>query len=168
MSSLEKLWAGWRSAYVIEASKGNLSGEADKIFSQLAESGHADDETFIVHRGETCFAILNIYPYTTGHLLILPYRVTADLEDLNQDEFSELFETLRAAVVALKKAYNPNGINIGTNLGRAAGAGIPDHLHLHCLPRFDGDTNFMTSVANTKVLPEALDTTWRKIKEAWA
>lgn len=167
MTSLEKLWAGWRNAYVSEASKGNLSGKSDRIFSQLVESDHADSETFIVHRGETCFAILNIYPYTTGHLLILPYRVVGNLEDLEQNEFAELFETVKSGVLALKTAYNPDGINVGANLGRSAGAGIPDHLHFHCLPRFDGDTNFMTSVANTKVLPEALDETWRKIKEAW-
>lgn len=166
MSSLERLWAGWRSAYVAKVNKDDI-GEADKIFSQLAESDHSDNETFIVHRGKTCFAILNIYPYITGHLLILPYRVVQDIEDLKQDEFLELFETMGDAVSTLKKVYNSGGINVGINIGRAAGAGIPKHLHIHCLPRFEGDTNFMASVANTKVLSEPLDETWRKIKEAW-
>ncbi len=166
MSALEHLWAGWRHAYVTRAGAGDFES-ADKIFSNLSASEHADNETFIVHRGKHCFAILNIYPYTSGHLLILPYRVVGELEDLSDEEFDELFKIVKSAVSALKSAYSPAGINIGTNLGRAAGAGIPEHLHIHCLPRFDGDTNFMTTVANTKVLPEALDETWRKIKDAW-
>ncbi len=168
MSSLEQLWAGWRRAYVEGTVRKDLSPDiSPDIFQSLAESDHADSETFILYRGKTCFAILNIYPYSSGHTLILPYRVVGNLEDLDKNEFQELWETVRDSATAIKTAYNPDGINIGANFGKAAGAGIPNHLHVHCLPRWEGDTNFMTSVANSKVMPEALDETWRKLKEAW-
>ncbi len=167
MNSLDHLWAGWRKAYVADTVKGRFAKSSSKIFTQLAESNHSDNETFILYRGKKCFAILNIFPYSTGHTLILPHRQVRDLEDLEPDEFRELWEIVRDCTLALKTAYSPTGINIGSNLGKSAGAGIPDHLHIHCLPRWDADTNFMTSIANTKVLPEPLDETWQKLKSAW-
>jgi ATP adenylyltransferase len=162
--SLDRWWAGWRHEYIASA----LADEDDgSLFVRILESDLPDEETFVLVRGELASALLNAYPYTTGHLMVLPNRVVADLEDLKADEERALWATVRDAVVAIKAAYRPEGVNIGMNLGRAAGAGVPDHLHVHCLPRWTGDTNFMTAVAETRVLPEALDVTWRKLREAW-
>jgi len=111
--------------------------------------------------------VLNAYPYTSGHLMVLPNRHVGDLEALEPGEAAELWDGVRRAVVAIKAAYRPGGINVGANLGRPAGAGIPGHLHFHALPRWDGDTNFMTTVAEVRVLPEPLDETWAKLREAW-
>jgi ATP adenylyltransferase len=121
----------------------------------------------VVWRDERCAVVLNAYPYTTGHVMVLPVRHVAELEDLDGAESGALWAAAVDAVAALKAAYRPGGVNLGANLGRAAGAGVPGHLHLHALPRWDGDTNFMTSVAEARVLPEALPTTWRKLRDAW-
>ena len=126
-----------------------------------------DREGHVLWRGRRAAAVLNAYPYTSGHLMVLPTRHVGDLEDLEPDEAAELWDGVRRAVVALKTAYRPGGINLGANLGRAAGAGVPGHLHLHALPRWEGDTNFMTAVADVRVLPEALDDTWAKLRAAW-
>jgi len=120
-----------------------------------------------VWRGERVFAILNRFPYGTGHLLLMPYREVADLEALEPGEHDELWAAVRSAVVALRAAYRPDGVNVGLNLGEAAGAGVPGHLHVHVLPRWSADSNFMTSVAEARVLPEPLSATWRKLVDAW-
>ena len=111
--------------------------------------------------------MLNAFPYSVGHLLVLPYREVAELEDLEPDETAELWATVTAAVVALKRAYRPDGINVGLNLGRPAGGSVSDHLHVHVVPRWTGDSNFMTSVANTRTLPESLPDTAAKLRAAW-
>jgi ATP adenylyltransferase len=161
---LEHLWAGWRSAYV------STAGEAPpgtSIFEQILASGLPDTETNIVWRGETCFAILNAFPYTSGHLLVMPYRAVGELSELTPDEHAELWRGMTDAVTALQRAYSPEGINVGMNLGRAAGAGVPGHLHAHVLPRWSGDTNFMTAVADTRVIPEHLEDSAAKLRAAW-
>jgi ATP adenylyltransferase len=166
---MERLWAGWRSAYVAAAGNGAFDpgpGEGS-IFSRILASGRPDEETHVVWRGETCFAILNAFPYTSGHVLVMPYREVGELEDLTPDETGEMWGAVRDAVVALRSAYAPHGVNVGMNLGEAAGAGIPSHLHVHVLPRWNADSNFMTAVAETRVLPEALGDTWRKLRDAW-
>ncbi len=112
-------------------------------------------------------AILNAYPYTSGHLMVMPTRHVGEIEDLYPGEFEAVWDGVRAAVRALKVAYHPDGLNLGANLGRSAGAGIPDHVHLHVLPRWQGDTNFMTAVADTRVLPEALSVSAAKVRAAW-
>jgi ATP adenylyltransferase len=117
--------------------------------------------------GELAFCCLNAYPYGSGHLLVLPVRHVADLGDLTPEESSALWETARTAVKAAGDAYHPDGFNVGANLGRAAGAGIPQHLHLHVLPRWSGDTNFMTAIGGVRVIPESLATTWAKVSAAW-
>ena len=162
---LDRLWAGWRGEYVSGAA--DLPGEGCVLCRILAGDESEDEARGVVWRGERCAVILNAYPYTTGHVMVLPVRHLGELEDLHDDESADLWSTARTAVAVLESAYSPGGVNLGANLGRAAGAGLPGHLHLHCLPRWDGDTNFMTSVAETRVLPEALPTTWRKIREAW-
>lgn len=165
---MERLWAAWRSAYVTAAADGKptLEGEGS-LFRQILESGLPDEKTRIVWRGEHNFAILNAYPYTSGHVLVMPYREVGELEDLRDDEAAEMWSAVTSAVEAIKAAYRPHGINIGLNLGEAAGAGLPSHLHVHVLPRWSADSNFMTAVAETRVLPESLDDAWRKLRAAW-
>jgi ATP adenylyltransferase len=126
-----------------------------------------DRGNLLVHRSARSFTILNRFPYGTGHLLVMPYREVAELAALTEAEHVALWSTVRDAVTALTTAYSPDGINVGANLGSAAGAGVPGHLHVHVLPRWSADSNFMTAVAETRVLPEALPDTWRKLKAAW-
>jgi ATP adenylyltransferase len=166
---MDRLWAGWRSAYVAEAAGGGLgSSHADgSIFTRILASGLEDAETYIVHRGTRVFVILNGFPYTSGHLLVMPYREVDSLEDLAPEEASELWAGVTDAVVAVKAAYRPEGVNVGLNLGSAAGAGVAGHLHVHVLPRWHADTNFMTAVAEARVMPEDLRTSWRKLRDAW-
>jgi ATP adenylyltransferase len=111
--------------------------------------------------------IMNAFPYTSGHVMVLPYREVADLQQLTPTEFSELWETVAAAVGALKRAYRPDGLNVGLNLGRAAGGSVSGHLHVHVVPRWGGDSNFMTAVANTRTLPEAISDSAARIRAAW-
>ena len=166
---MERLWAGWRSAYVAEAGTEAVeAGPGDgSIFTRILATGLGDEETHVVWRGQTCFAILNRFPYTTGHLLVMPYREVGELEDLDPDESAELWRAVVDAVAAVKAAYSPQGVNVGFNLGEAAGAGVPGHLHAHVLPRWNADSNFMTAVAEVRVLPEALPDTWAKLRAAW-
>lgn len=163
--SLERLWAGWRSAYIDDVT--SAAPKDGCVFCGILESGLPDEETYVLWRGERTVAILNAYPYTSGHLLLLPVRHLGGLSDLTDDESDELFRTARLGVAALEAAYRPEGVNLGANLGAAAGAGVPGHLHLHALPRWAGDTNFMTTVAEARVLPEPLSTTWEKLRAAW-
>lgn len=177
---IERLWAGWRSAYVageppdfaprsegLGADGADDAGSELTVFQRILASGLPDDETLVVWRGNTTFAILNIYPYTTGHLLVLPYEPRRGLDDLTVDESAELWLGIRLAGDAIGQAYRPDGLNIGMNIEKAAGAGIPDHLHAHVLPRWAGDTNFMTALAETRVMPESLRETWTKLSSAW-
>ena len=175
--SLERLWAGWRGEYVSsvgpetgdDAIAGDGSGDREGgcVFCRILASDLPDDETYVVWRGEHCIAILNAYPYTSGHVLVMPTRHVGEMESLSDDEARELWSAVTAAVVALKAAYTPEGLNVGINLGRPAGAGVPGHFHVHALPRWNGDTNFMTSVAEARVLPESLPATFQKLSAAW-
>jgi ATP adenylyltransferase len=164
--AMDRIWAGWRSAYVAAAGNGALVGEGS-IFRRILEAGLPDEETHVVWRGDEVFAILNAYPYTSGHLLVMPYREVPELEDLTPSESAELWEATRAAVAAVRAAYAPQGINVGINLGEVAGAGVPSHVHVHVLPRWSADSNFMTAVAETRVLPESLGDSWAKLRAAW-
>lgn len=162
---LERIWSGWRAAYV----GGGPSGQAlgDSPFVAILESGEPDEATHIIHRGETVFAIMNIHPYTTGHLLVLPYREVADLADLGADETLELWATVTQAVAVVRAEYRPDGLNVGLNLGRPAGGSVPSHLHVHVVPRWTGDSNFMSAVANTQTLPESLEASAARLRAAW-
>ncbi|MDQ6698413.1 MAG: HIT domain-containing protein, partial [Actinomycetota bacterium] len=164
------LWAGWRNAYVVQAgahvvAPDDASGLS--LFERILASDLPDDQTYILWRGERCFAILNAYPYGSGHLMVLPNRAIADLDGLDPEESAEVWSVVQAGVRAIRSAYRPDGVNVGMNLGSAAGAGVPDHLHVHCLPRWSADTNFMTAIAECRVLPEPLDVAWAKLTEAW-
>lgn len=161
---LDRIWSGWRAAYVTDALEQDGRGS---VFTQLLESGAPDEETHIVHRGELVFAILNIHPYTSGHVLVLPFHEVADLSDLTPDETTELWATVTRTVDVVRSAYVPHGVNVGLNLGRAAGGSIPTHLHVHVVPRWTGDSNFMSSIANAQTLPEALDASATRLRAAW-
>ncbi len=170
MSQLEHLWAGWRQAYIKgETSPQSLveTPEGLSIFSAIEQSGLPDEETLIIYRGENCFVLLNVYPYTTGHTMVIPFREVEALTDLTPQEYEELWQLVKKTVQSLEDVYHPDGINVGLNQGKAAGAGIPEHLHVHCLPRWSGDTNFSTTVAGARVLPESLTDTWTRLREAW-
>jgi ATP adenylyltransferase len=162
---LDRIWNGWRSSYV-NAGGPERSGEGS-VFTQILRSGLRDEETFVVHRGTTVFAVLNAYPYTSGHLMVVPYRELADLEDLDSAETAELWVTVTDAVRAVRRAYQPGGVNVGINLGRAAGGSVNEHLHVHVVPRWTGDGNFMTSIATARTLPEPLDQSAEKLRAAW-
>jgi ATP adenylyltransferase len=167
-SLLEQLWAGWRNEYVTsttDAERRNQSGEC--VFCRIAASGEPRVENLVVWRSELSFAVLNAYPYASGHLLVMPVRHVGELDALTTDEADDLWVGTRRAVSAITTAYDPDGINMGANLGRAAGAGIPAHLHMHVLPRWSGDTNFMTAVAGVRVMPESLAVGWERLHRAW-
>ena len=163
---LTRLWAGWRSSYLLGQAGAPPPGEGS-LFERILGSGLPDRETYVVWRGERCAALLNAFPYTSGHLMVLPQRAVAELDDLDEDEAAELWDGVRRGVRAVRGAYRPEGVNVGINLGTAAGAGVPDHLHVHVLPRWSGDTNFTTSVAETRVLPEPLDVSWERLVAMW-
>ncbi len=165
--SLEHLWAGWRREYIVDATARERD-EVDCVFCRLAAaSAEPSEENLVVWRGELTYAVLNAYPYATGHLLVVPLRHEASLSGLTEPESAELWSATRRAAASIESAYDPDGLNLGANLGRAAGAGLPAHLHVHVLPRWAGDTNFMTSVAETRVLPETLALSWKRLTDAW-
>jgi diadenosine tetraphosphate (Ap4A) HIT family hydrolase len=166
--TLDRLWAGWRNQYVVSGGDEGVPPGDGSIFTRILAAGLPDEKTHIVWRGETVFVILNAYPYGTGHMLVMPYREVAELEELTPDESDELWSTTKKAVAAARRAYDPDGVNVGLNLGAAAGAGVPGHLHVHVLPRWSADSNFMTAVAETRVLPESLGTSWQKLRDAWS
>jgi ATP adenylyltransferase len=158
---MDYLWTPWRYQYVTTA-----GGAGECIF--CAAAGSSDDkELLVVHRAAHNLVILNRFPYTSGHMMIVPYRHVPSLEELDDQSLVELIRLARLAEKHLRSAYRPEGLNLGMNLGRSAGAGIAGHLHLHVLPRWTGDTSFITTVAETRIVPEALDVTWEKLSRAF-
>jgi ATP adenylyltransferase len=160
---MDHLWAGWRSAYI------NAAGEPDPdgcLFCRLP--GQSDRKSLIVAQGKTVFTALNRYPYTTGHVMIAPLRHVDEPGAMSEAERSEVWASLAAAQRAIQRAMSPAGFNLGANLGRVAGAGVPGHFHMHLVPRWEGDANFMTAVGSTRVIPEDLADTWEKLRAALA
>ena len=158
---MERLWAPWRLAYVTSA-----SGEpADCIFCNITDPGRSD---LIVARGRLSFVILNLYPYNNGHVMVVPYRHTPSLASLTAEELHEMADLEVLCEKALVEAYSPHGINVGVNLGKPAGAGVLEHVHVHLVPRWNGDTNFMTVVGTTRVLPEDLHESAARLKPIFA
>lgn len=160
---MDTLYAPWRIQY-IAALKPQLK---EGLFQRIAQSTE-DEANYVVARDRTCFALLNTYPYTGGHLMVVPYKQTANLNDLTDEEMADLMRLTRRCQNALTKVMKPDGFNIGLNLGKCAGAGIIEHLHLHIVPRWSGDTNFMPVLAATSVLPEALGELAAKLRAALA
>jgi ATP adenylyltransferase len=159
---MDYLWSPWRYQYMTRAAAGDQHG----CFLCDAAARKDDAETLIVHRAKKSFIILNRYPYTSGHVMIVPYAHVADLANCEAETLSEMMALARRVEAAFRDTYNPDGMNLGMNLGRAAGAGVEGHLHLHALPRWFGDTNFMTVTAETRVQPEDLSTTYSRLRSA--
>ena len=160
---MDTLWSPWRHEYIASASKSS-EGKQECVFCALRDASEHDESNYVVYRAEHCFVTLNIYPYTSGHLLVIPYEHAGDLDAASKEATNELMDLLKRCQTALRAAYEPEGINVGMNLGKAAGAGVADHIHFHILPRWFGDTNFMTAVGSTRVIPEDLATTYQKIR----
>jgi ATP adenylyltransferase len=157
---MERLWTPWRRAFV----EGAATDTASACFLCTAPAANQDAETFLLYRAQRTFVILNLYPYNTGHMLVAPYDHIGDLAKLDGPIAAEMMHTVQRCVDALQRVYRPDGCNVGMNLGKAAGAGVPDHLHIHIVPRWNGDTNFMPVLATTKVLPESLDQTYARLR----
>ena len=185
---MDRLWTPWRFAYVSGAHpKGARKGVPDDLAGWPGDHGcvfcnmigaldwalaegmpveEAERAIHLLERGETCFLVLNGFPYNNGHLMVVPYAHQARLAGLPVASAEELMRLARRAERALQEVYRPDGLNLGMNLGESAGAGVAEHLHLHALPRWTGDTNFMTVVAETRILPEMLDSSWERLREA--
>ena len=161
---MESLHAPWRIDYILAP---KLPPSDDSLFTRILQSND-DVANHVIVRDRSCFAVLNIYPYTGGHVMVVPYKQAADLSALTDGELADLMQLTRRCVNALKEVMKPDGFNIGLNLGRVAGAGIADHLHIHVVPRWNGDTNFMPVLAQTNVLPQALTEIAAKLRAALA
>lgn len=164
---MDRLWSPWRSEYIAAGSSVDSKGRGC-VFCEIQRDPGKDEQNLIVHRAEYNFVVLNIYPYIPGHLLIVPYQHVGDLAATPRDTTDEMMDLTKRAQTALGEAYKPAGYNIGMNLGVAAGAGIVDHIHLHILPRWIGDANFMSTVGETRVLPEDLVTSYHKLHGKFA
>lgn len=154
----ERLWAPWRFVYIESKEVPGC------IFVELPKLEN-DRDNLILFRGETSFVMLNAFPYTNGHLMVAPYKHTAEMSELSDAELLEINQLLARAITWLRQAYHPDGFNIGVNLGSAAGAGIPTHVHWHIVPRWSGDTNFMTTVGDVRVLPQSLEQSYDRLRE---
>ena len=155
-----RLWAPWRLEYI----KGPKPDEC--IFCAAAGDGDGDDTASVLERGERCFTMLNAYPYNNGHLMVAPYQHVASIEDLEEPVLLEMMALGRRSLAALRRAYGPDGFNLGINEGKVAGAGFAEHVHLHVVPRWSGDTNFMPVIGSTRVLPESLESSHGALRAA--
>jgi ATP adenylyltransferase len=160
---VQRLWSPWRHAYI--AASGADTPEVGCIFCEVQKHPENDDKNFVLHRATHNFVILNLYPYISGHLMIVPNDHLGEFDSAPKETTDEMFDLAKRCQAALREVYRPQGFNIGMNLGRAAGAGIAEHIHMHIMPRWVGDTNFITTVGETRVLPEDLPTTYLKLRE---
>jgi len=187
---MDRLWTPWRYAYVTGQDKGMAKrgvpqalaawpGEMDCVFCNMlaateyaVEHGmtqeEADAAVHILERGKSCFVVLNAFPYNSGHLMVVPYEHAAALNMVSEDTLTEMILLARQAEAHLRAVYKPDGLNMGINIGKAAGAGVAGHIHLHVLPRWVADANFMTTVGEARILPEDLDVTYEKLSRAWS
>jgi ATP adenylyltransferase len=160
---VERLWTPWRRAFIEESASADGS-DTKSCFLCTAPAAHDDRANLILFRGERAYVLLNLYPYNSGHLMVAPYLHTGDLARLEPAIAEEMMRTTQRCLDVLQRAYRPDAFNVGMNLGKSAGAGVPDHLHIHIVPRWNGDTSFMTVIADTKVLPETLDQTYERLE----
>ncbi len=159
----ERLWAPWRLDYI------RGPGSEECIFCRATSGSGGDDEAnLVVHRGQRCFLLLNAFPYTSGHVMIAPFEHVPSIEQLDPPALTELMTLSQRALAVLRETYRPEGFNLGINQGRVAGAGIEDHVHLHVVPRWGGDTNFMSAVGDARVLPQRLEDSWAELRERYA
>ncbi len=163
---MKQMWSPWRSRYIDSFAKPQRKRRRESLFAEALRSRN-DDRRYIVCRGVHCFVIMNLYPYNSGHLMIVPYRQTAEFTDLSPEELAEIMETAGRAMQALRAIMKPQGFNFGANIGRVSGAGIDNHIHFHIVPRWNGDTNFMPVLADTKVISQDMSDTLRKLRKAF-
>jgi ATP adenylyltransferase len=162
---VDRLYTPWRYTY-IKGESGEKSGSGGPCVFCSIRDREDDEQTYVLHRARHNFIVLNIYPYISGHLMIIPYEHVAELSDLPKETSDELMDLTKHMQGVLREVYRPHGFNLGMNLGRAAGAGVAEHLHMHIMPRWTGDSNFMTTVGETRVIPEDLRTTYDKLVKA--
>lgn len=160
---MDLLWSPWRYDYIKSGDQNLPADSSNCVFCEILNSPATDKEKFILHRAGHNFVILNIYPYISGHLMIVPFAHIADLDQASKTITDELMDLTKRCQTALREAYQPNGFNLGMNFGKAAGAGVAEHFHLHILPRWIGDANFMTAIGETRTIPEDLRTTYNKL-----
>jgi ATP adenylyltransferase len=160
---MERLFSPWRSEYIASFKEEKKSG-GESLFTRIAAE-KKDAKNLVLLRKTHCFVMLNLYPYNSGHLLVIPYRQTAEMSDLTADECAEVLQTTGEMIDLLKRTLKPHGFNFGANLGRVAGAGIDNHIHFHIVPRWNGDVNFMPTIAETKVVSEAMLATYKKLRK---
>lgn len=162
---MEKLWSPWRSQYIESFKDEPKDYTDDSLFTRILKE-NKDKENYLLHRGKTCFIIMNLYPYNSGHLMIIPYKQANELSELDEQTRLELFELIDLGCKILTDALKPHGFNIGANMGRTAGAGVDNHIHFHIVPRWNGDTNFMPVLNEIKVISEAMNETYEKLKKS--
>lgn len=161
---MEHLWTPWRMTYL----QGNSPRIDGCLFCYAAANPEADSTSYILHRGQRTFIILNLYPYNNGHLMIVPFEHVESIESLPPETLAELMALSQRSLTVLRKAYNPQAFNIGMNIGAAAGAGVPGHVHMHIVPRWSGDTNFMSALSETRVIPEMVSQTYERLRRLWS
>lgn len=161
---MDRLWTPWRYQYISGAGGEEKRDEESCVFCRIAADPEADERNYVLRRATHNFVLLNLYPYTSGHLMIVPYEHSAELDALPKETTDELMDLAKRAQSVLREAYRPEGMNLGMNLGRAGGAGVAGHVHLHALPRWVGDVNFMSTVGETRVLPEDLRMTYERLR----
>lgn len=161
---VDRLWSPWRAKYI---ASGVDAQAATCVFCEIGKHTEADANNYVVFRGQLGFVVLNLFPYTTGHLLVIPYEHLGEFDSAPKEVTDEMMDLAKRSQTALRNVYKPAGFNLGMNLGAVAGAGILDHIHVHILPRWGGDTNFMTAVGDTRVLPESLPDTYKKLRAAF-
>lgn len=162
---MDVLWSPWRYAYIKSSETDAAADSGGCVFCGILNGASEDEKNFILYRAEFNFIILNIYPYITGHLMIVPYEHLADMDRAEKKITDELMDLTKRSQTVLREIYQPNGFNFGMNLGKAAGAGVADHFHMHVLPRWIGDANFMTTIGETRTIPEDLSATFYKLKD---
>ena len=158
---MDVLWSPWRYDYMTANGSAKSGG---CVFCDILNNPASDEDNFILHRAGFNFVILNIYPYTSGHLMVIPYEHLSSPDHAGKEATDEMMDLVKRCTQAINEAYNPDGINLGMNIGKAAGAGVAEHYHMHVLPRWIGDVNFMTAIGQTRTIPETLATTYEKLK----
>jgi ATP adenylyltransferase len=161
---VDVLWSPWRYDYIKADKKENTTDSSGCVFCDVLESPVSDEEKFILHRAGHNFVILNIYPYTSGHIMVIPYEHFSELTQASKETTDEFMDLTKKYQGIIQEVYQPQGINLGMNLGKAAGAGVEEHFHMHILPRWIGDANFMTAIGQTRTIPESLKDTYNKLK----
>lgn len=159
---MKRMSTPWRRKYI----EGHVKEDGCVFCNALAKKQDSH-KNLIVHRGQRAFVIVNLFPYTNGHLMVAPYDHLPSLDLLDAETRAEMMELVSQTIVILKKVYRPHAFNVGANIGKAAGAGVPDHVHMHIVPRWTGDSNFMSVIAETRTLPETIEETYKRVREAW-